>query len=49
MSGAFPISNSKFETLGIQSIQSTIISKSISGKNYQELLILKDGHLLLQL
>ena len=32
MSGAFPISNSKFETLGIQSIQSTIISKSISGK-----------------
>ena len=32
MSGAFPISNSKFETLGIQSIQNTIISKSISGK-----------------
>jgi len=32
MSGAFPISTSKFETLGIQSIQSTIISKSISGK-----------------
>ena len=32
MSGAFPIANSKFETLGIQSIQSTIISKSISGK-----------------
>ena len=32
MSGAFPISNAKFETLGIKSIQSTIISKSISGK-----------------
>ena len=32
MSGAFPISNSKFETLGFQSIQNTIISKSISGK-----------------
>ena len=32
MSGAFPIASSKFETLGIQSIQSTIISKSISGK-----------------
>ena len=32
MSGAFPISNSKFETLGIKSIQPTIISKSISGK-----------------
>jgi len=32
MSGAFPISTSKFETLGIQSIQNTIISKSISGK-----------------
>ena len=32
MSGAFPISSSKFETMGIKSIQSTIISKSISGK-----------------
>ena len=32
MSGAFPISTSKFETLGIRSIQNTIISKSISGK-----------------
>ena len=32
MSGAFPISTSKFETLGIKSIQPTIISKSISGK-----------------
>ena len=32
MSGAFPISTSKFETLGIKSIQNTIISKSISGK-----------------
>ena len=32
MSGAFPISNSKFQSLGIRSIQNTIISKSISGK-----------------
>ena len=32
MSGAFPISTSKFQTLGIRSIQNTIISKSISGK-----------------
>ena len=32
MSGAFPISSSKFETLGIKSIQPTLISKSISGK-----------------
>ena len=32
MSGAFPISNAKFETFGIKSIQNTIISKSQSGK-----------------
>ena len=32
MSGAFPISTSKFQTLGIKSVQNTIISKSISGK-----------------
>ena len=32
MSGAFPISNSKFKTMGIRSIQNTIISKSQSGK-----------------
>ncbi len=32
MSGAFPISSAKFETMGIQSIQNTIISKSINGK-----------------
>ena len=32
MSGAFPISSSKFSTMGIKSIQPTIISKSISGK-----------------
>ena len=32
MSGAFPISTSKFETLGIKNIQNTLISKSISGK-----------------
>ena len=32
MSGAFPISSSKFSTLGIKSIQPTLISKSISGK-----------------
>ena len=32
MSGAFPISNAKFGTLGIKSNQTTIISKSDSGK-----------------
>ncbi len=32
MSGAFPISTAKFQTLGIKSIQNTIISKSVSGK-----------------
>ena len=32
MSGAFPISNAKFQTMGIRSIQNTIISKSQSGK-----------------
>ena len=32
MSDAFPISTAKFETLGIRSIQNTIISKSQSGK-----------------
>lgn len=32
MSGAFPISNSKFSTMGIKSMQNTIISKSDSGK-----------------
>ena len=32
MSGAFPISSAKFKTLGIKSIQNTIISKSVSGK-----------------
>ena len=32
MSGAFPISTSKFQTLGIKSVQNTIVSKSISGK-----------------
>tara|TARA_B100000900_G_scaffold414382_1_gene440881 strand:+ start:329 stop:949 length:621 start_codon:yes stop_codon:yes gene_type:complete len=32
MSGAFPISSAKFETLGIKSIQNTIISKTVSGK-----------------
>ena len=32
MSGAFPISSAKFQTLGIKSIQNTIISKSQSGK-----------------
>ena len=32
MSGAFPISNAKFSTMGIKSIQTTIISKSDSGK-----------------
>ena len=32
MSGAFPISNSKFSTMGTKSIQKTLISKSDSGK-----------------
>ena len=32
MSGVFPISTAQFRTLGIKSIQSTIISKSVSGK-----------------
>ena len=32
MAGIFPISNSQFETLGIKSIQKTLISKSASGK-----------------
>ena len=32
MSGAFPISSAKFESLGIKSIQNTIISKTVSGK-----------------
>ena len=32
MSGSFPIPNSKFGTMGIKSIQNTIISKSDSGK-----------------
>ena len=32
MAGTFPISNAKFGTMGIRSIQNTIISKSQSGK-----------------
>ena len=32
MSGTFPISSASFETMGIKSIQNTIISKSLSGK-----------------
>ena len=32
MAGAFPISSAGFSTLGIRSIQNTIISKSQSGK-----------------
>ena len=32
MAGAFPISNSAFQTMGIKSNQNTIISKSINGK-----------------
>ena len=32
MSGAFPISTANFETMGIKSLQDTIISKSLSGK-----------------
>jgi len=32
MAGAFPISTAKFSTLGIKSNQTTILSKSVSGK-----------------
>ena len=32
MAGSFPISTAKFESLGIKSIQNTIISKTVSGK-----------------
>ncbi len=32
MAGAFPISSANFETMGISSVQNTIISKSLSGK-----------------
>ena len=32
MSGTFPLSSASFETMGIKSIQNTIISKSLSGK-----------------
>ena len=32
MSGAFPISTADFQTLGIKSVQNTLVSKSISGK-----------------
>ena len=32
MSGAFPISNANFSTMGIKSIQNTILSKTVSGK-----------------
>jgi hypothetical protein len=32
MAGAFPISTAQFQSLGIRSIQNTIISKSQSGK-----------------
>jgi len=32
MSGAFPTSSAKFESLGIRSIQNTILSKTVSGK-----------------
>jgi hypothetical protein len=32
MAGAFPISTAKFKSLGIKSIQNTIISKTVSGK-----------------
>ena len=32
MAGTFPISTAKFRTLGIKSNQTTILSKSVSGK-----------------
>jgi len=34
MAGVFPISNSQFQTLGIRSIQKTLLSKSASGKRF---------------
>lgn len=34
MAGTFPISNSQFQTLGIRSIQKTLLSKSASGKRF---------------
>jgi hypothetical protein len=34
MAGVFPIANSKFQTLGIKSIQKTLLSKSASGKRF---------------
>ena len=34
MAGAFPISTAKFGTLGIKSMQSTIVSKSVNGKKF---------------
>jgi hypothetical protein len=34
MSGAFPISTANFQSMGIKSIQTTIISKSDSGKKF---------------
>jgi hypothetical protein len=34
MAGSFPISNSQFQTLGIKSIQKTLLSKSASGKRF---------------
>ena len=34
MAGVFPISNSKFQTLGIKSVQKTLLSKSASGKRF---------------
>ena len=36
MSGAFPISSSSFETMGIRSIQNTIISNRYQVKNFQD-------------
>ena len=32
MAGTFPISNSKFRTLGITSVQNTLTSRSINGR-----------------
>jgi hypothetical protein len=34
MAGVFPISNSNFQTLGIKSVQKTLLSKSASGKRF---------------
>ena len=42
MSGAFPISTSKFETLGIKSIKILLFQNLFQEKNYQDKYKIKD-------